>query len=358
MKKYLVGGAIRDELLGLPIKEKDWVVVGSDHSEMINLGFKQVGKNFPVYLHPKSKEEYALARKESKIGKGHKEFKFYTNKKISLKEDLKRRDLTINAIARDDDGTIFDPYGGLKDLKRKRLQIISKAFFEDPLRLFRVARFKAKLTHLKFGLTKDTLSALKKIVNGNEIDCLSGERIWEETQKSLKLKNSSVYFTTLNKAKALDLFKGLSSSYKKNLRHLKKFDKYEGRAIEKWAILNLNSNNISETETRIRVPKNFIRYRVHLTISKELVSKKNRPEQILNSLEKINLFRNKDQFFQNLATLYEVGLLNKKKLMNWTKLAKKLCKIKVIISDLKPKEIGKKLKEDRLKQIIKYKDVI
>ena len=157
MKKYLVGGAIRDELLGLPIKEKDWVVVGSDHSEMINLGFKQVGKNFPVYLHPKSKEEYALARKESKIGKGHKEFKFYTNKKISLKEDLKRRDLTINAIARDDNGTIFDPYGGLKDLKRKRLQIISKAFFEDPLRLFRVARFKAKLTHLKFGLTKDTV---------------------------------------------------------------------------------------------------------------------------------------------------------------------------------------------------------
>lgn len=358
MKRYLVGGAIRDELLGLPIEEKDWVVVGSDHIEMINLGFKQVGKNFPVYLHPKSKEEYALARKESKIGKGHKEFKFHANKKISLEEDLKRRDLTINAIARDDAGTIYDPYGGLKDLKRKRIQIISKAFFEDPLRLFRVARFKAKLSHLRFGLTKDTLSALKKIVNSNEIEYLSGERIWEETQKSLKHRNSSIYFTTLNKAKALDLFQGLSSSYKKNLRHLKKFDKYEGRAIEKWAILNLNSNSISETETRIRVPNNFIKYRVNLTISGELISKKNRPEQILNSFEKINLFRDKNQFFQNLATLKEIGFLNKKSLKDWTELAKKLCKIKVKVSGLKPKEIGKKLKEDRLKQIIEYKDVI
>jgi len=139
MKIFLVGGAIRDELLGIPFNEKDWVVVNSSHKEMIKQGFKQVGKNFPVYLHPKTKEEYALARKEIKTGKGHKKFSFDTKTNISLKEDLKRRDITINAIAKDESGKLYDPFGGIKDLKHRRIRIVSKAFSEDPLRLFRVA---------------------------------------------------------------------------------------------------------------------------------------------------------------------------------------------------------------------------
>ena len=148
MKVFLVGGAIRDELLGIPFNEKDWVVVNSSHKEMLKLGFKQVGKNFPVYLHPETKEEYALARKEIKTGKGHKNFSFNTKSNISLNEDLKRRDITINAIAKDESGKLHDPFGGIKDLKDRRIRIVSKAFSEDPLRLFRVARFKSKLADL------------------------------------------------------------------------------------------------------------------------------------------------------------------------------------------------------------------
>ena len=213
MKVFLVGGAVRDDLLGIPFSEKDWVVVNSSHKEMIEKGFKQVGKNFPVYLHPKTKEEYALARKETKTGKGHKSFSFDTKSKISLQDDLKRRDITINAIAKDESGNIFDPYGGIKDLKDRKIRIVSEAFSEDPLRLFRVARFKSKLADFNFSITRDTLEVLKSMSSGDEISFLSGERIWDETQKALSYKNSSKYFTTLKKVNALKYFEGLEKVY-------------------------------------------------------------------------------------------------------------------------------------------------
>ena len=168
MKVFLVGGAIRDELLGIPFNEKDWVVVNSSHKEMLKQGFKQVGKNFPVYLHPETKEEYALARKEIKIGKGHKNFSFNTKSNVSLNEDLKRRDITINAIAKDESGKLYDPFGGIKDLKDRRIRIVSKAFSEDPLRLFRVARFKSKLADFNFSISRDSLKVLKKMSSNNE----------------------------------------------------------------------------------------------------------------------------------------------------------------------------------------------
>ena len=158
---------------------------------MIKQGFKQVGKNFPVYLHPETKEEYALARKEIKIGKGHKNFSFNTKSNVSLNEDLKRRDITINAIAKDESGKLYDPFGGIKDLKDRRIRIVSKAFSEDPLRLFRVARFKSKLADFNFSISRDSLNVLKKMSLNNEINFLSGERIWDETQKALSYKNSS-----------------------------------------------------------------------------------------------------------------------------------------------------------------------
>ena len=195
MKIYLVGGAIRDELLGIPYDEKDWLVVNSSHKEMIKQGFKQVGKNFPVYLHPKTKEEYALARKESKTGKGHKKFSFYIKSDVTLKEDLKRRDITINAIAKDESGKLYDPFGGIKDLKNRKIRIVSKAFSEDPLRLFRVARLKSKLADFNFSISRDTLKVLKVMSSNGEINFLSGERIWDETYKALSYKNSSKYFS-------------------------------------------------------------------------------------------------------------------------------------------------------------------
>ena len=145
MEVYLVGGAVRDELLGLPIKEKDWVVVGSTPEEMKKQGFKQVGKDFPVFIHPKTGEEYALARTERKSGHGYTGFEFNADPNVTLEEDLKRRDLTINAIAKKDDGTLIDPFNGQEDIKNKKLRYVSDAFSEDPLRVLRVARFKANL---------------------------------------------------------------------------------------------------------------------------------------------------------------------------------------------------------------------
>ena len=182
MKVYLVGGAVRDKLLGLPVKEKDWVVVGSTAQEMKDKGYKQVGKDFPVFINPKTGEEYALARTERKSGHGYAGFEFDTNPNVTLEEDLARRDLTINAIAQDEDGTLIDPFNGQEDIKNKKLRHVSDAFSEDPLRVLRVARFKANLKN--FEITKETLQKIEKVITSNEMKYLTGERIWLELIKS------------------------------------------------------------------------------------------------------------------------------------------------------------------------------
>ena len=182
MKVYLVGGAVRDKLLGIPVKEKDWVVVGSTPQEMRDKGYKQVGKDFPVFINPKTGEEYALARTERKSGHGYTGFEFDTNPNVTLEEDLARRDLTINAIAQDEDGTLIDPFNGQEDIKNKKLRHVSDAFSEDPLRVLRVARFKANLKN--FEITKETLQKIEKVITSNEMKYLTGERIWLELIKS------------------------------------------------------------------------------------------------------------------------------------------------------------------------------
>ena len=182
MKVYLVGGAVRDKLLGIPVKEKDWVVVGSTPQEMRDKGYKQVGKDFPVFINPKTGEEYALARTERKSGHGYTGFEFDTNPNVTLEEDLARRDLTINAIAQDEDGTLIDPFNGQEDIKNKKIRHVSDAFSEDPLRVLRVARFKANLKN--FEITKETLQKIEKVIISNEMKYLTGERIWLELIKS------------------------------------------------------------------------------------------------------------------------------------------------------------------------------
>ena len=182
MKVYLVGGAVRDKLLGLEPKEKDWVVVGSSPQEMLAKGFKQVGKDFPVFIHPKTGEEYALARTERKSGHGYTGFNFNTNSSISLDEDLERRDFTINAIAQDDNGDLIDPFNGQLDIKKKQLKHVSTAFSEDPLRVLRAARFKTNLRG--FEIAKETTYEIDKIKDSGELEYLTGERIWLELYKS------------------------------------------------------------------------------------------------------------------------------------------------------------------------------
>ena len=181
MKIYLVGGAIRDKLLGISVKEKDWVVVGSTPEEMHKKGYKQVGKDFPVFIDTKTGEEYALARTERKSGHGYTGFEFDANPNVTLEEDLARRDLTINAIAQDEDGTLIDPFNGQEDIKNMKLRHVSDAFSEDPLRVLRVARFK---TNSSFEIAEETIEKIHEVIDSGEMEHLTGERIWLELYKS------------------------------------------------------------------------------------------------------------------------------------------------------------------------------
>ena len=203
MEIYIVGGAVRDELLGLPVKEKDWVVVGSTPEEMKTLGFQQVGKDFPVFLHPETHEEYALARTERKTGRGYTQFTCYAAPDVTLEEDLKRRDLTINAMAKTPDGVLIDPYGGQKDLKNKLLRHTSDAFTEDPVRILRIARFAARYADLGFKVADETMPLLRKIVEMGEVDALVPERVWQEVASALCEKNPEIFFTVLKDCGAL-----------------------------------------------------------------------------------------------------------------------------------------------------------
>ena len=204
MQIYLVGGAVRDSLLNYPSSENDWVVVGATPKQMTDQGFKPVGQDFPVFIHPHTSEEYALARTERKSGQGYKGFEFYASTDVSLEEDLIRRDLTINAIAQDNDGNIIDPYGGQKDLEKKLLRHVSDAFTEDPLRVLRVARFAARYHHLGFSIANETLDLMKSIVADGEMSFLVAERVWKETSRALSEQSPQVFIKVLRDCGALN----------------------------------------------------------------------------------------------------------------------------------------------------------
>jgi tRNA nucleotidyltransferase (CCA-adding enzyme) len=203
MKIYEVGGAVRDALLGLPVEERDWVVVGATPDELVGLGYKRVGKDFPVFLHPRTGEEYALARTERKTGRGYTGFTFDTAASVTLEQDLERRDLTINAIARGGDGEIIDPWAGRADLDARVLRHVSPAFREDPLRVLRVARFAARFAPLGFTVAPETLALMRGIVDDGELEALVPERVWHETEKGLATPRPEIYFETLRACGAL-----------------------------------------------------------------------------------------------------------------------------------------------------------
>jgi tRNA nucleotidyltransferase (CCA-adding enzyme) len=204
VRTYLVGGAVRDQLLGLPVRERDWCVVGATPEEMLERGFRAVGKDFPVFLHPETQEEYALARTERKTGTGYHGFRFDTSTAITIEEDLARRDLTINAMARDDRGTLIDPYGGELDIEQRRLRHVSDAFAEDPVRVLRAARFRARFHELGFRIAGETLELMRALVANGEVDALVPDRVWAETRVALEGRHSRIYFETLRECGALE----------------------------------------------------------------------------------------------------------------------------------------------------------
>ncbi|MEQ9848496.1 multifunctional CCA addition/repair protein [Pectobacterium brasiliense] len=203
MKIYLVGGAVRDSLLGLPVTEKDWVVVGATPENLLAQGYQQVGKDFPVFLHPVSRDEYALARTERKSGKGYTGFVCHAAPDVTLEQDLLRRDLTINAIARTERGDLIDPYHGRRDLENRVLRHVSDAFSEDPLRVLRVARFAARFAHLGFQIAEETMALMQTMAHEGELAYLTPERVWKETEKALGTSSPDVYFQVLRDCGAL-----------------------------------------------------------------------------------------------------------------------------------------------------------
>jgi len=201
MQTYIVGGAVRDELLGYPIKDKDYVVVGSTPEQMVAAGFRPVGKDFPVFLHPKTHAEYALARTERKTAKGYKGFVVHASPEITLEQDLARRDLTVNAIAKNEVGELVDPFRGIDDIKSKTLRHVSDAFVEDPVRILRIARFSARLAD--FNIAPETLSLMQQMVDAGEVDALVAERVWQELAKGLMEKKPARMFEVLRSCGAL-----------------------------------------------------------------------------------------------------------------------------------------------------------
>ena len=259
MQIYLVGGAVRDQLLGLPVKDRDWVVVGATPEEMTNQGFRPVGSDFPVFLHPKTQEEYALARTERKSGRGYKGFTFHTSPEVTLEEDLIRRDLTINAMAMDDQGNITDPFNGQQDIQNRILRHVSDAFLEDPLRVLRVARFLARFAHLGFTIAPETLELMGKIASDGELDHLTPERVWQEFERALTASTSSAFWEALDASRALYLLQGLSRIPSEQLITLNSLELQASE--EKFALAcylaELNIDELDNLCESLRIPNRY-----------------------------------------------------------------------------------------------------
>lgn len=308
MKIYLVGGAVRDELLGLPVKEKDWVVVGATVEEMIKLGYKPVGKDFPVFLHPETKEEYALARTERKVGLGYQGFTFNTSLAVTLEDDLRRRDLTINAIAKDGD-TFIDPYEGLQDLENKVLKHVSPAFEEDPVRILRLGRFAARFTYLGFKVHPDTMSLMREMVANGEVNALVAERVWKEMERALTEKNPEAFFTLLNDCGAMGALFSYLRPHSLDVENLTKVALNFADPQIRFAVLcqALTEEELHWVCEIYRVPVGYRDLAFLLVrFGKQVKNIENHtPEKILDLLKSLDAFRREDRFNKFLSAIGE-----------------------------------------------------
>ena len=354
MQEFLVGGAIRDKILGIATEstEKDYVVVDSSPEEMKSLGFRQVGKEFPVFLHPQSKEEYALARLERKVGKGYKGFEFNTSKSVTLEQDLSRRDLTINAIAQNKDGSgeYIDPFGGLDDIKARKLKHVSEAFTEDPVRILRTARFASRFNHLGFTIDSKTLDLMKMMVSSGEVDALTPERVYKEINLSMNSESPSIFFEVLIESGAYQrLFPMLEMTQAANLKLLDHENLTSEVRLALW-LYDQNPSNIGLLCEHLKCPKDIQQIAELVSIWHNFVSDflSHKPEEILNFYLKTDGLRRQKRFelildsfkYLNIDTSPIVELKNQ------------LNSIK--ISDLKNINIAQELAEERLSVISRF----
>ncbi len=379
MEVYLVGGAVRDRVLGLPIKEKDWCVVGSSPGEMKKLGFQSVGKDFPVFLHPETKEEYALARTEKKIKPGYHGFDFNTSKNVTLLEDLKRRDLSINAMAIDNNDNLIDPYNGLDDITQKKLRHVSKAFDEDPVRVLRTAKFAARFHQLGFSVHADTQKIMKSISDNGELDHLVSDRVWKEMEQALSGNDPHVFFITLQNCGALiklfpELYINKDTKIKHGFSALKEIANHSYDPAINFSIfiydieraktsdddeMQINfQKTLDSFKKRLPIPRRFsevssifIKYKNILDQAESLEAK-----SILELLEDSDAFRRTERF-NTVLDAYSI-LDTKKKNQN---MFKRIAKIivacnnvqtkKIINDETNPIKIREKISQERIRLI-------
>ncbi len=299
MKVYLVGGAVRDRLLKLPIKDRDWVVVGATPEEMLKLDYKPVGNDFPVFLHPKTHEEYALARTERKVSKGYTGFAFHADPSVTLEDDLKRRDLTINAIAETPDGKLIDPYNGITDIKNKILRHVSEAFSEDPVRILRVGRFASRYGDFK--VHPDTMKLMQVMVKNGEVDALVPERVWQELHRTLALPYPQRFFEILSDCGALPiLFPELEPNLQRSMELLQKAAQLGVTDIICFAVLTsqLDTDLAKNLCARIRAPNPYRDLAILVAKYKDKFAKaaKLNAEEVLTLLENLDVFRRPERF--------------------------------------------------------------
>jgi len=305
---YLVGGAVRDKLLGEPVSERDWVVVGATPEQLLRLDYVQVGRDFPVFLHPKTKEEYALARTERKTASGHHGFKCDASPDVTLIDDLKRRDLTINAIASDGKGNLIDPYGGKDDISNRLLRHVSPAFTEDPLRVLRVARFAARFHDKGFRVADETMQLMQVMAEDDDLLSLTPERVWQEWLKSLKTNHPEVFFEVLLETKAFEaLFPELElSQVKAANQSLARVAKVSTEPKVRFAAWMRYFDGIENFCQKHRVPKAYIQMALMAKAFDALEDNGlSDAEHAANVLERMDAYRKPERFL-DLLTACEV----------------------------------------------------
>jgi tRNA nucleotidyltransferase (CCA-adding enzyme) len=400
MRSYLVGGAVRDKLLGLPVRERDWVVVGATPAEMLEQGYLKVGKDFPVFLHPTTKEEYALARTERKIGKGYYGFECHASREVTLEEDLLRRDLTINALALGPAGELIDPFNGLNDIHNRVLRHVSASFTEDPVRILRVARFLARFAPLGFKIHEETQELMANMVVAGEVDALVPERVWKELEKALQEKAPTEFFLCLracgalkNLFPALDKLWGIPQTEKYHpeidtgihvMMALALAAQLTGDPVTRFAVvchdLGKGETPVSEWPShrgheergvplirafadRFHIPREYkelailvSRFHLHCHKVNEL-----RPETLLKILEKLDAFRQPERF-QKFLTACEADARGRKgftenaypqaeKMRQALNIAKAVDIKPLIAAGLTGEKLGVKIKKLRSKAI-------
>ncbi len=358
MKIYLVGGAVRDQLLKREVKEKDYVVVGATAPEMLKLGYRQVGKDFPVFLHPKTNEEYALARTERKVGRGYAGFAFDASPSVTLENDLIRRDLTINAMAKDSDGILIDPYHGQDDLNKRLLRHVSAAFIEDPVRILRVARFAARFAALDFKVAPETNQLMQKMVESGEVDALVAERVWKELERALGEKNPEKFFLVLNDCHALPLlFPFIQVSFLKTL--IAAVDLTSDKEVRFAALVsNLKLEDVLTMCERYRIPADYrdlavlaVKYHAAYGRIHELNA-----EEITDLLQALDAYRREARFEKFLLACQAIyPNVSASPILKEYFLAAKSVDVRRFASELKGKAIGERLRKERIEQIEKLK---